>query len=113
MPQKVILLSHVFNNRLNDLFNSSNKEDVIYCYQTKNTISFWLFGIEKNRVASHFKITEGALEKNSVAGHFKIEKRAIEKNRVANHSKIKKQKKCANKDIFEVSFFYQKIIKYN
>ena len=81
-----MLLSNVFSNRFDDFINTSNKKNVIKRCQTRNATSFWLLGIGKNRVASHFKIEKGALKKNGVAGHSKIEKRAIKKNGVAGYS---------------------------
>ena len=54
-----------------------------------------------------------ALKRNRIAGHSKMEKEAKEKYRVAGHSEIEEEIKSANRDIFEISFLYQRIIKCN
>lgn len=51
-----MLLSIVTSNRLDKLINSSNKEDVIYCYQTKNATSLQLQSIKNKRVANNSEI---------------------------------------------------------
>lgn len=39
MQKKVILLSNIFSNKFDDLVTSFDKEDIIYCHQTKNATS--------------------------------------------------------------------------
>lgn len=68
---------------------------------------------KKNRVVSHIKKKEGALKRNKASANSKIKERATEKNRVTSYFKMKKELKDTNKDISEVSFLYQRIIKYN
>lgn len=53
------------------------------------------------------------LGKNKVINHFEIEKEVIKKNRIAGHSKSKEEMKNANRNIFKISFFNWKMIKYN
>ncbi len=48
----------MFSNRLDDLVNSSDKEDIISCHQNRNAISFQLLVIEKNRVVGHSELEE-------------------------------------------------------
>lgn len=48
----------MFSNRLDDLIDSSNKENVIIHYQNRNTISLQILAIEKNKVAGHFELKE-------------------------------------------------------
>ena len=50
-----MLLSNMFNNKLNDFVDSSDKEDVISCHQNKNAISPQLPAIGRDRVAGHSK----------------------------------------------------------
>lgn len=113
LQKKVMLLSNLFRNRLDDFVNSSDKEDVIYHCQTKNARSPWLLSTKKNRVTGHFAIKEGVLWRNRNIGHSTMEEKAIEKNRVICHSEMEEEIKDANEKRSEVSFLYQKIIKYN
>lgn len=83
-----MLLSNIFNIKLDDFVNSSTEEDVINHYQNKNVTSFQLQVTRRNRVV----------------GHFKINKRATEKNRIANCFKRKEGIKGANENTFDVSF---------
>ena len=59
LQKEVVLLFNMFNNRFNDLVNSSDKEDVISCRQTKNATSPLLLGIRRNRIAGHSEIEKG------------------------------------------------------
>lgn len=53
-----MLLSNMFNNRLDNLVDSSNKEDVISCCQKKNAISLELPAIGRDKVAGYFALEE-------------------------------------------------------
>lgn len=101
-----MLLFNIFSNRLNNLFNSFYKENLIYWHQTKNAPSFNLPNNWKNRVADHFEINEGISGKNRVAGHSKIEEKAIKRNRVISQFKIEEEIESANRKMSNVSFFY-------
>lgn len=106
LQKEIVPLSNIFGNRFDDFVNSSNKEDVICCYKTKNAISLWLLGKKKNRVADHFEIEKRTSEKKRVAGDVKIEEEATKKNKVPNHLEMEEKIESANWDMFKVSFFY-------
>ena len=55
LQKKVGLLSNIFSNRLNDLVNSSDEEDVINQYHNKNAMSPQLPAIVKNKVVNYSK----------------------------------------------------------
>ena len=103
----------MFSNKLDDLVNSYDKEDIILCRQTKNATSHWLLHIRGNRVAGHSEIEKKALGRNRVGGYSEIEEGATEMNRVADHFKMEERIKGVNGDMSEVSFFYHQIIKCN
>lgn len=94
----------MFNNRLDDLVDTSNKEDVISCYQTRNATSPWLSNTKRNRVADYFKTKKEALRRNKVADHSKIKEEATKKNRITGHSKKREKLENINKDMSKVSF---------
>ena len=48
-----MLLSNIFSNKLNELVNSFDKEDVISCRQNRYTTSPQLPATRKDRVASY------------------------------------------------------------
>lgn len=97
LQEEVELLSNIFNNRLNDFVNSSDKEDIISRYQNRKVTSLWLLATGKNRVTSNSE----------------IEEEAIARNRITSYSKIEVETEDANEDIFDINFFYWRIIKYN
>ena len=113
LQEEVVPLSNVFSNRLDDLVDTSNKEDVISRHQTGNATSPRLPGRKKNRVTGNFQMQEGASGKNRVAGHSEKEERATGRNGVAGRSDKKEGMEGANGDMSEVSFLDQGIIKYN
>ena len=113
MQKEVVPLSNMFGNRLNDLVNTSNEEDVISCCQTGNVTSPRLSEREKNRVASNFQMQEGASGRNRVAGYSEKEEKATRRNGIAWCSDRKKEMEGANGDMSEVRFLNQRIIKYN
>lgn len=45
-----MLLFKLFNNRLDDLIDSSNEKNIISCRLGRNITSFWLPAIWENRV---------------------------------------------------------------
>ena len=51
-----MLLFNIINNRQNKLVNNSNKENIIYCRQTKNATSFQLPNTKEKKVTSNCKI---------------------------------------------------------
>ena len=124
LQEKVMPLSNVFSNRLDDLVDSSNEEDVICCRRTRNATSLRLPGTGRkkiaeegtsgrNRVACHSEMEKGASGRNRVAGHPEMEEGATGRNRVADHSEIKKEIEGADRDTSEVSFLYRGIRKCN
>ncbi len=124
LKEKVMPLSNVFSNRLDDLVDSSDEENVIRCCRTRNATSLRLPGTGRkkiaeegasgrNRVAGHSEMEEGTSEKNRVAGHPEMEEGATGRNRVADHSEIEKEIEGADRDTSEVSFLYRRIIKCN
>lgn len=106
LQKKVVPLSNMFSNRLDDFVNSFNKKDIICCHQIKNATSFQLSDTRRNKVIDHFKIEKRASEKNKVAGHSKIEEEVTKKNKVTSYSEIKEKIEDVNKDMSKVSFFY-------
>lgn len=73
-----MLLSNMFNNKVNDFINSFFKKNIIcYCW-TKNTTSFQT-SIEKNKVAGYSQNKKKSLKKNKVASYFEIKKKLKEK----------------------------------
>ena len=103
LQEKVVPLSNVFSNRLDDLVDISDEEDVISHRQTGNATSPQLPGRGKNRVAGNSQMQEGASGRNRVAGHSEREERATEKNGVARRFDRKKGIEGANGDMSEVS----------
>ncbi len=55
LEKEVVQLSNIFSNRLDDLVDSSDKEDVINCRQNRNATSLQLPAIRSNRIASYFE----------------------------------------------------------
>ena len=96
LQEEVVPLSNVFSNRLDDLVNTSDEEDVISRRQTRNATSPRLPGREKNRVAGNSQIQERASGRNRVAGHSEREERATERNRVAGRSDKEEEMEGAN-----------------
>lgn len=79
MQEEFVQLFTIFSKKLDNLYNSSDKENVIYCRKTKNATSPQLLGIRRIKVTSYFEIEKKASEKNRVAGHFKIKERVIKR----------------------------------
>ena len=113
LQEEVVPLSNVFSNRLNDLVNTSDEEDVISRRQTGNATSPRLPGRGKNKVAGNSQMQKGASRRNRVAGHSEREEKATGRNGVAGRSDREEGMEGANGDMSEVSFLDRKIIKYN
>lgn len=92
-----MLLSNVFSNRLNDLVDNSDKENIISCRQTRNKTSPQLSNTGRNRVI----------------GHFEIEKGAIKRNKVVRYSKKGEEMEGVNADMSKIGFLDQGITKCN
>lgn len=103
----------MFKNRFDNFVNTSNRENIISCCQTKNVTSFWLLEIKKNRVASNSQLQKGALGRNKVIGYSKIIEEVIEKNEDVKNSKKEEEIEGINKDMSKVIFLDQEIIKWN
>ena len=58
MQKKVVPLSNMFNNKVDDLIDSSDKKVVISHCQSRNATSPQLPAIERDRVAGHSKPEE-------------------------------------------------------
>ena len=58
LQEEVMPLSNMYNNRLDNLVKSSNKEDVINYSLNKNTTSPQLLAIGKDKVAHHSELKE-------------------------------------------------------
>ena len=99
LQKEVIPLSNLFSNRLDDLVDTSDEEDVISRRRTENAISPRLSEREKNRVAGNFQMQKGALGRNRVAGHSEREEKAIGRNRIAGRSDGKEGMEGANEDM--------------
>lgn len=54
-----------------------------------------------------------AKRSNRVASYSEMEEVVIKRNGVASYSKIEDRMEDANRDMFDISFFYLKIIKCN
>ena len=108
LQEEVVPLSNMFNNRLDDLVNTFDKEDVISYYQTRNATSPRLPERGKNKVACNSQMQKKALGMNGVAGYSKRDERAIGRNRVAKRSDKEKVIEGANGNMSEASFFDQK-----
>lgn len=104
-----MLLSNIFSNRLNDLVNTSDEENVISRHQIKNVTSPRL---PSTYVAGNSQMQERALERNRVSGHSEREERAIGRIGVTGRSDSKERIEDTNGDMSEVSFIDQGIIKY-
>ena len=113
LQEEVMPLFNVFNNRLDDLVDTSDEEDVISRHQTGNATSLRLLEKRKNRVAGNFQIQEGALGRNKVAGYSEREERATERNGIAGRSDKEEEMEGANRNMSEICFFDRRIIKYN
>ena len=64
LQEEVVLLSNAFSNRLDDFVDTSDKENVIGCRQTRNATSPQLPGTGRNRVAGHSERGEGMEDVN-------------------------------------------------
>lgn len=53
-----MLLSNILKNRLDDLVDSPNKDDIINRRQSRNATRPQLLAIERNRVANYFELEE-------------------------------------------------------
>ncbi len=58
LQEEVVPLSNTLNNRLDNLVNSSNEEDVISRRQNRNATNPQLPATGRDRVASHFELEE-------------------------------------------------------
>lgn len=56
MQKKVLSLFNFFNNKLDNLINSPNKEDIISYCLSKNVISFELLAIQENKIVGNTKL---------------------------------------------------------
>lgn len=90
LQEEVEPLSNMFSNRLDDLVDSSDEEDVISRRRNRNATSPGLPATGRNRVAGHSDMEEGATERNRVAGR----------------SEIEEGTEGANGDTFDVGFLY-------
>ena len=113
LQEKVVPLCNVFNNRLDDLVDTSNEKDVISRRQTGNATSPRLLKRGKNKVAGNSQMQEGALERNRVAGHSEREERAIGRNGIPGRFDREKRIEGANRDMSEISFLNRRILKCN
>ena len=78
--EEVVLLSNAYSNRIDNLIDSFDKENVISRRQSKNATNPRLSDTGGNRVASHFKIKERATKKYGVTGHSKKRERMEDVN---------------------------------
>lgn len=113
LQKEVVSLSNAFSYRLDNIVDTSNKENIISHRQTKNAISLWLLNTEKNRVLGYLSVEKKTLEKNKVTSHSKIEEEATKRNEVTGHFKKRERIECVNRDIFKISFLDQKMTKCN
>lgn len=51
-----MLLFNIFNNRLDDIFNSSDKKNIISRHQNKKAASPQLLATKKDRVTDYFEL---------------------------------------------------------
>ena len=58
LQEEIVPLSNIFNNRLDDLIDSSNKKDIISYYQNRNATNSQLPATGKDRVTSYFELEE-------------------------------------------------------
>ncbi len=58
LQEKIVPLSNMFSNKLNDLINSSDEEDVISRRRNKNATSPQLPATRRDKVAGHSKPEE-------------------------------------------------------
>lgn len=112
MQEEVLLLLNMLSNKFNDFVNTFNKQNIISRHQTRNAMSPLRPGTENNKVVGNSQIQK-KLQKNRVISYSKMKKRAIGKNGIAKYFKREKEMENTNGDISEVSFFNQRIIKYN
>lgn len=75
-----MLLFNLFSNRLDDLVNIFNKEDIIRYYLSRNTTNPWLLTIQRNKVTNNFKIDEKM--KNSNRDIFNISFFLLRSNKI-------------------------------
>ena len=59
-----MLLSNAFSNRLDDLVDTFDKEDIISRRPTRNATSPRLLGIGRNKVVGHFQREKGIEDVN-------------------------------------------------
>ena len=60
-----MLLSNTFNNKFDNLVNTSDKKNFISCCQTRNTKNPQLLGIGRNRVVGYSERREGIKNVNN------------------------------------------------
>lgn len=73
MQKEVVPLSNIFSDRLDDLVNSSDDEDVISRHRKRNATSPRLPATGRNGVAGHSEMEEGAAGRNRVTSHSGME----------------------------------------
>ena len=73
LQEEVVPLSNIFSNRLDDLVDSSDDEDVISRRRRRNATSPRLPATGRNGVAGHSGMEEGAAGRNRVASHSGME----------------------------------------
>lgn len=56
MQEKIVLISNLLSNRLDNLVNSFNKKVIINYCQNKNVTSFWLLVTRRNDVVYYCKL---------------------------------------------------------
>lgn len=70
-----VLLFIIFSNKLNNLVNSSNKNNIIICCQNKDITSLRLLDIISNNIARPTKMNKSISRKNKNTSHFDIKEK--------------------------------------
>lgn len=70
-------LFNICSNKLDNLVNSSDKENIINGCQNRDVMSLKLLVIKKNSVVGHTEIDKATLERNRDTGYTKIGKNVL------------------------------------
>lgn len=110
MQEKIVAFINMFSNKLNNLVDSSNEEDIISYSQNRDLTNFELLIIKRNCLICHIEMNKNALERNIIAGYDDIDDGILGKNRYASQSEIEEEMNNANGVTYDTSFLYQRVI---
>lgn len=73
LQEKIMLISNIFSNRLNNFSNSFKKKYVIRPYPNRTAINLWLLAIRRIRVIGYSNIEEEDIKWNRISSFSEIQ----------------------------------------